>query len=133
MWTCVPPPPKPPVPGCGCAEAERQSSSVVSGRCGSSVGGPRRTSSHQRAECKAASTHAASCRLTLNLHSSVPQEEKNGIELFVSSDGPGLSEPRPAEEVIQALNVRVLHRHLGHLGITEISTEVCVERRKQAV
>lgn len=114
-------PPEPPVPGCGCAEAERQSSSVVSGRCGSS------------AECKAASTHVASCRLTLSLHSSVPQEEKNGIELFVSSDGPGLSEPRPAEEVIQALNVRVLHRHLGHLGITEISTEVCVERRKQAV
>ncbi|TWW64412.1 Receptor-type tyrosine-protein phosphatase R [Takifugu flavidus] len=50
-------------------------------------------------------------------------EEKNGIELFVSSAGPGLSELRPAEEVIQALNIRVLHQHLGHWGITEISTE----------
>ncbi|XP_035530699.1 receptor-type tyrosine-protein phosphatase R [Morone saxatilis] len=50
-------------------------------------------------------------------------EEKNGIELFVSSDGLGISEPRPAEEVIQSLNVRVLHRHLGHFGITEVSTE----------
>ncbi|XP_051275865.1 receptor-type tyrosine-protein phosphatase R isoform X2 [Dicentrarchus labrax] len=49
-------------------------------------------------------------------------EEKNGIELFVSSDGLGISEPRPAEEVIQSLNVRVLHRHLGHFGITEVST-----------
>lgn len=55
------------------------------------------------------------------------QEEKNGIELFVSSAGPGLSEPRPAEEVIRALNIRVLHQHLGHWGITEISTEVCVQ------
>lgn len=54
------------------------------------------------------------------------QEKKNGIELFVSSDRPGVSEPRPAEEVIQSLNVRVLHRHLGHFGITEVSTEVCV-------
>lgn len=57
------------------------------------------------------------------------QEEKNGIELFVSSDRPGVSEPRPAEEVIQSLNVRVLHRHLGHFGITEVSTEVCVSER----
>lgn len=54
------------------------------------------------------------------------QEEKNGIQLFVSSDRLGISEPRPAEEVIQALNVGVLHQRLGHLGITEISTEVCV-------
>lgn len=59
-------------------------------------------------------------------HSCLLQEEKNGIQLFVSSDRLGISEPRPAEEVIQALNVGVLHQHLGHLGITEISTEVCV-------
>lgn len=59
--------------------------------------------------------------------SSLFQEEKNGIELFVSSARPGLSEPRPAEEVIQALNIRVLHQHLGRWGITEISTEVCVQ------
>lgn len=63
----------------------------------------------------------------LDHHSSFSQEEKNAVELFVSSDRPGGSEPRPAEEVIQALNIRVLHRHLGHLGITEISTEVCVQ------
>lgn len=42
----------------------------------------------------------------------------------MSSDRLGVSEPRPAEEVIQSLNVRVLHRHLGHFGITEVSTEV---------
>lgn len=64
---------------------------------------------------------------SLNHLSYFSQEEKNAIELFVSSDRPGRSEPRPAEEVIQALNVGVLHRHLGHLGITEISTEVCVQ------
>ena len=44
----------------------------------------------------------------------------------MSSDRLGISEPRPAEEVIQSLNVKVLHRHLGHFGITEVSTEVCV-------
>lgn len=54
------------------------------------------------------------------------QEKKNGIELFVSSDRLGVSEPRPAEEVIRSLNVRLLHRHLGHFGITEVSTEVRV-------
>ncbi|KAK0130586.1 hypothetical protein N1851_035172 [Merluccius polli] len=32
--------------------------------------------------------------------------------------------PRPAEEVIQSLNVKVLHRHLGYFGITEVSSEV---------
>lgn len=58
-------------------------------------------------------------------------EEKNGIELFVSSDRLGDSEPRPAEEVIQSLNVRVLHRHLGHFGITEVSTEKNVLQGEQ--
>lgn len=43
----------------------------------------------------------------------------------MSSDRLGISEPRPAEEVIQSLKVRVLHRHLGLFGITEVSTEVC--------
>nr|XP_057923434.1 receptor-type tyrosine-protein phosphatase R isoform X2 [Doryrhamphus excisus] len=50
-------------------------------------------------------------------------EEKNGVELFVSSGRPDISEPRPAEEVIQSLDVRVLHQHLAHFGITEVSTE----------
>lgn len=54
------------------------------------------------------------------------QEKKNGIELFVSSDRRGTLKPRSAEDVIQSLNVRILHRHLGHFGITEVSTEVCV-------
>ncbi|XP_045894833.1 receptor-type tyrosine-protein phosphatase R [Micropterus dolomieu] len=60
---------------------------------------------------------------TGHVHINRLNEEKNGIELFVSSDGLGISEPRPAEEVIQSLNVRVLHRHLGHFGITEVATE----------
>ncbi|KAM9846096.1 receptor-type tyrosine-protein phosphatase R [Aulostomus maculatus] len=58
-----------------------------------------------------------------HVHINRLNEERNGIELFVSSDRPGVSEPRPANEVIQSLNVRVLHRHLGHFGITEVSSE----------
>lgn len=58
-------------------------------------------------------------------------EEKNGVELFVSSDRLGILEPRPAEEVIQSLNTRVLHRHLGHFGITEVSTEKNVLQGQQ--
>nr|XP_020469085.1 receptor-type tyrosine-protein phosphatase R isoform X4 [Monopterus albus] len=58
-------------------------------------------------------------------------EEKNCIELFVSSDRLGISEPRPAEEVLQSLNVRVLHHHLGHFGITEVSTEKNVLQGEQ--
>uniref|UniRef100_A0A665TBR3 protein-tyrosine-phosphatase n=1 Tax=Echeneis naucrates TaxID=173247 RepID=A0A665TBR3_ECHNA len=58
-------------------------------------------------------------------------EKTNGIELFVSSDRLGMSEPLPAEEVIQSLNVRVLHRHLGHFGITEVSTEKNVLQGEQ--
>lgn len=58
-------------------------------------------------------------------------EKKNGIELFVSSDRLGASEPRPAEEVIQSLNVKILHRHLGHFGITEVSTEKNVLQGEQ--
>ncbi|XP_016889692.2 receptor-type tyrosine-protein phosphatase R isoform X2 [Cynoglossus semilaevis] len=50
-------------------------------------------------------------------------EEKNSVELFVSSDRLGVAAPRPADEVIQSLDVRVLHHHLGHFGITEVSTE----------
>ncbi|XP_037551668.1 receptor-type tyrosine-protein phosphatase R [Nematolebias whitei] len=58
-------------------------------------------------------------------------EEKNGIEIFVSSGRRGIWEPRPAEEVIQSLNVRVLNRHLGHLGITEVSSEKNVVQGEQ--
>ncbi|XP_034382504.1 receptor-type tyrosine-protein phosphatase R isoform X2 [Cyclopterus lumpus] len=68
---------------------------------------------------------------TGHVHINRLNEKKNGIELFVSSDRPGISEPRPAEEVIQSLNVRVLHRHLGHFGITEVSTEENVLQGEQ--
>ncbi|KAM6986219.1 receptor-type tyrosine-protein phosphatase R [Aplochiton taeniatus] len=50
-------------------------------------------------------------------------ERNNGIELYVSTDRSGVSEPLPAEEVIRSLNVRTLHRRLGNLGITEVSSE----------
>ncbi|KAM6961597.1 receptor-type tyrosine-protein phosphatase R [Tautogolabrus adspersus] len=66
-----------------------------------------------------------------HVHINSLNEKKNGIELFVSSDRLGVSEPRPAEEVIQSLNVRVLHRHLGHFGITEVSTEKNVLQGEQ--
>ncbi|XP_074554729.1 receptor-type tyrosine-protein phosphatase R isoform X2 [Halichoeres trimaculatus] len=66
-----------------------------------------------------------------HVHINRLNEKKNGIELFVSSDRLGTSEPRPAEEVIQSLNVRVLHRHLGHFGITEVSTEKNVLQGEQ--
>ncbi|XP_068995467.1 receptor-type tyrosine-protein phosphatase R [Embiotoca jacksoni] len=65
------------------------------------------------------------------VHINQLNEKKNGIELFVSSDRLGVSEPRPADEVIQSLNVRVLHRHLGHFGITEVSTEKNVLQGEQ--
>uniref|UniRef100_H3C9X7 protein-tyrosine-phosphatase n=1 Tax=Tetraodon nigroviridis TaxID=99883 RepID=H3C9X7_TETNG len=58
-------------------------------------------------------------------------EEENGVELLVSSDRPGRSEPHPPEEVIQALNVGVLHGHLGHLGTTDISTQKNVLQDEQ--
>ncbi|KAM4569426.1 receptor-type tyrosine-protein phosphatase R [Odontesthes bonariensis] len=66
-----------------------------------------------------------------HVHINQLNEEKNGIELFVSSDRLGISEPRAAEEVIQSLNVRVLHRHLGHFGITEVSAEKNVLQGEQ--
>lgn len=66
-----------------------------------------------------------------HVHINQLNEKKNGIELFVSSDRLGISEPRPAEEVVQSLNVRVLHRHLGHFGITEVSTEKNVLQGEQ--
>ncbi|CAL9682663.1 unnamed protein product [Knipowitschia caucasica] len=66
-----------------------------------------------------------------NVHINRLNEEKNGIELFVSSDRLGILEPRPAEEVIQSLNIKTLHRHLGHFGITEVSPEKNVLQGQQ--
>uniref|UniRef100_A0A8C7N516 protein-tyrosine-phosphatase n=1 Tax=Oncorhynchus kisutch TaxID=8019 RepID=A0A8C7N516_ONCKI len=58
-----------------------------------------------------------------HVHINRLNERKNGIELYVSSDRPGATEPLPAEEVIQSLNINTLHRSLGHFGITEVSSE----------
>uniref|UniRef100_UPI003AAA6301 receptor-type tyrosine-protein phosphatase R-like n=1 Tax=Centroberyx gerrardi TaxID=166262 RepID=UPI003AAA6301 len=66
-----------------------------------------------------------------HVHINRLNEKKNGIELFVASDRPGNTEPRPAEEVIQSLNVKILHRNLGHFGITEVSTEKNVLQGEQ--
>ncbi|XP_077400605.1 receptor-type tyrosine-protein phosphatase R isoform X2 [Vanacampus margaritifer] len=57
------------------------------------------------------------------VHINALDENKNGVELFVSSERPDASEPRPARDVVQSLNIRVLHRQLAHFGITEVSTE----------
>ncbi|XP_061617721.1 tyrosine-protein phosphatase non-receptor type 5 isoform X1 [Phyllopteryx taeniolatus] len=57
------------------------------------------------------------------VHINAVDEEKNGVEFFVSSERPDDSEPRPARDVVRSLDVRVLHRHLAHFGITEVSTE----------
>ncbi|KAL0967235.1 hypothetical protein UPYG_G00249560 [Umbra pygmaea] len=48
---------------------------------------------------------------------------KNGIELYVSSDRSGAMEPLPAEEVIQSLNIKNLHRNLRRFGVIEVTTE----------
>ncbi|XP_060745513.1 receptor-type tyrosine-protein phosphatase R isoform X2 [Tachysurus vachellii] len=50
-------------------------------------------------------------------------EQKNGIELYVSSDRAGASEPVSSEEVIRSLNLNTLHSSLGPFGITEVSSE----------
>lgn len=58
-----------------------------------------------------------------HVHINRLNEKKNGVELFVSSDRKGTLKPRPADEVIHSLDIGVLHRHLGHFGITEVSSE----------
>ncbi|XP_064817137.1 receptor-type tyrosine-protein phosphatase R-like, partial [Oncorhynchus masou masou] len=58
-----------------------------------------------------------------HVHINRLNERSNGIELYVSSNRPGATEPLPAEEVIQSLNINTLHRSLGHFGITEVSSE----------
>ncbi|XP_061662419.1 tyrosine-protein phosphatase non-receptor type 5 isoform X5 [Syngnathoides biaculeatus] len=57
------------------------------------------------------------------VHINAVDEEKNGVELFVSSERPDAPEPRPARDVVRSLDARVLHRHLAHFGITEVSSE----------
>uniref|UniRef100_A0A8B9HCQ1 protein-tyrosine-phosphatase n=2 Tax=Astyanax mexicanus TaxID=7994 RepID=A0A8B9HCQ1_ASTMX len=50
-------------------------------------------------------------------------EQKNGIELYVSFDRMGTSEPVSSEEVIRSLNINSLHHSLRRFGITEVSSE----------
>ncbi|KAL4660245.1 receptor-type tyrosine-protein phosphatase R isoform X2 [Arapaima gigas] len=60
---------------------------------------------------------------SLNATLLLPQERKNGIELYVSPDGSGLGEPLPSKEVIRVLNIRLLHQSLGRFGVTGITSE----------
>ncbi|XP_023682323.1 receptor-type tyrosine-protein phosphatase R [Paramormyrops kingsleyae] len=61
--------------------------------------------------------------LPQRVHINGLDERKNGIELYVSSDGPGLGEPLPSREVIRSLNINVLHRSLGPFGVTGVTSE----------
>ncbi|XP_058273012.1 receptor-type tyrosine-protein phosphatase R isoform X2 [Hemibagrus wyckioides] len=58
-----------------------------------------------------------------HVHINRLNEQKNGIELYVSSDRAGVSEPVSSEEVIRSLNINTLHSSLGPFGITEVSSE----------
>ncbi|KAL2102850.1 hypothetical protein ACEWY4_002018 [Coilia grayii] len=58
-----------------------------------------------------------------HVHINRLNERKNGIELYVSSDGVGASEPVSSEEVIRSLNINILHRNLEPFGITQVSSE----------
>ncbi|XP_026863305.2 receptor-type tyrosine-protein phosphatase R isoform X2 [Electrophorus electricus] len=50
-------------------------------------------------------------------------EQTNGIELYVSSEQIGASEPVSSEEVIRSLNINTLHHSLEPFGITQVSSE----------
>ncbi|KAM9467740.1 receptor-type tyrosine-protein phosphatase R isoform 2-T2 [Clarias gariepinus] len=50
-------------------------------------------------------------------------EQQNGIELYVSSDRTGASEPVSSDEVIRSLDINTLHSSLGPFGITRVSAE----------
>uniref|UniRef100_A0AAY4BN45 protein-tyrosine-phosphatase n=1 Tax=Denticeps clupeoides TaxID=299321 RepID=A0AAY4BN45_9TELE len=58
-----------------------------------------------------------------HVHINRLNEQKNGIELYVTSERGGASEPVSSEEVIRFLNINILHRHLEPFGITEVSSE----------
>ncbi|KAI4878057.1 hypothetical protein NFI96_011664 [Prochilodus magdalenae] len=58
-----------------------------------------------------------------HVHINRLNEQKNGIELYVSSDRMGTSEPVSSEEVIRSLNINTLHHSLRPFGITEVSSE----------
>ncbi|XP_076861602.1 receptor-type tyrosine-protein phosphatase R isoform X2 [Brachyhypopomus gauderio] len=53
----------------------------------------------------------------------VTMEQKNGIELYVSSEQMGVSEPVSSEEVMRSLNINTLHHSLQPFGITQVSSE----------
>ncbi|XP_048124258.1 receptor-type tyrosine-protein phosphatase R isoform X2 [Alosa alosa] len=58
-----------------------------------------------------------------HVHINRLNERKNGIELYVSPDRVGATEPLSSEEVIRSLNINILHRNLEPFGITEVSSE----------
>ncbi|XP_057710651.1 tyrosine-protein phosphatase non-receptor type 5 isoform X2 [Corythoichthys intestinalis] len=57
------------------------------------------------------------------VHINALDEEKNGVEIFVSSERADASEPWPARDVVRSLNVGVLRRRLARFGITEVSVQ----------
>ncbi|XP_077565713.1 tyrosine-protein phosphatase non-receptor type 5 isoform X2 [Stigmatopora nigra] len=57
------------------------------------------------------------------IHINGLDEEKNGVEIFVSSRRADASEPRPALDVLRSLNVGLLRRHLAHFGVTQVSVQ----------
>ncbi|XP_066579784.1 receptor-type tyrosine-protein phosphatase R isoform X2 [Amia ocellicauda] len=50
-------------------------------------------------------------------------EKKNCIELYVSSEKADMVDPVTSEEVIQSLNINILHKSLSQFGITEVTPE----------
>ncbi|KAG7456125.1 hypothetical protein MATL_G00248510 [Megalops atlanticus] len=50
-------------------------------------------------------------------------ERKNGIELFVSSEGLRAAGPLLSEEVMNSLNINVLHRGLEQFGVVDVTPE----------
>ncbi|TSZ83245.1 Receptor-type tyrosine-protein phosphatase R [Bagarius yarrelli] len=68
-----------------------------------------------------------------HVHINRLNEQKNGIELYVSSERAGASEPVSSEEVIRSLNINILHSSLGPFGITEVFTEGYLRREKSYI
>ncbi|KAI5617340.1 receptor-type tyrosine-protein phosphatase R, partial [Silurus asotus] len=58
-----------------------------------------------------------------HVHINHLNEQRNSIELYVSSDSAGAPELVSSEEVIRSLNIDTLHRSLAPFGVTEVSAE----------
>ncbi|KAK1790290.1 hypothetical protein P4O66_014191 [Electrophorus voltai] len=101
-----------------CGAVKYHSSAIVPGRCGSSSGYFSQTSAYQPPERE---TPPHTFRRT---QQNLKHEQTNGIELYVSSERIGASEPVSSEEVIRSLNINTLHHSLEPFGITQVSSEV---------